>query len=51
MTAFTRLRQTRNNIIGAVMTKAKGSAGGSYYNYDYYYTYGDKKSLENKAAA
>jgi capsular exopolysaccharide synthesis family protein len=51
MTAFTRLRQARNNIIGAVMTKAKGSAGGSYYNYDYYYTYGDKKSLENKAAA
>jgi capsular exopolysaccharide synthesis family protein len=50
LSAFTRLRQARNNIIGTVMTKAKGQAGGSYYNYDYYYTYGDKKSLENKAA-
>jgi capsular exopolysaccharide synthesis family protein len=43
--AFTRLRQARSNVIGVVMTKAKGSSGGAYYNYDYYYAYGDKKAL------
>lgn len=48
--AFNRLRQARTNIIGVVMTKAKGSAGGdSYYNYDYYYSYGERKSLKNAA--
>ncbi|WGZ96006.1 MAG: polysaccharide biosynthesis tyrosine autokinase [Candidatus Thiothrix putei] len=47
--AFQRLRQARNNVIGVVMTKAKGNTGGAYYNYDYYYSYGDKKALENKA--
>lgn len=48
--AFSRLRQARNNVIGIVMTKAKGSAGSAYYNYDYYYTYSDKKALGSKAA-
>lgn len=51
LAAFTRLRQARNHIIGTVMTKAKGNAGGSYYNYDYYYSYGEKKVLDHKAAA
>ncbi|MEB4593333.1 polysaccharide biosynthesis tyrosine autokinase [Candidatus Thiothrix sp. Deng01] len=48
--AFNRLRQARTNIIGVVMTKAKGNAGGdSYYNYDYYYSYGERKTLKNAA--
>ncbi|WML90389.1 polysaccharide biosynthesis tyrosine autokinase [Thiothrix lacustris] len=47
--AFQRLRQARNNVIGVVMTKAKGNTGGAYYNYDYYYSYGDKKALDTKA--
>lgn len=45
--AFNRLRQARTNIIGVVMTKARGNAGGdSYYNYDYYYAYGERKALK-----
>lgn len=47
--AFNRLRQARNNVIGVIMTKARGHAGDSYYNYDYYYTYGDKKALQKAA--
>ena len=47
--AYTRLRQARAHVIGVVMTKAKGSSADSYYNYDYYYAYGDKKSLAEKA--
>jgi capsular exopolysaccharide synthesis family protein len=47
--AYTRLRQARANVIGVVMTKAKGSSGGAYYNYDYYYAYGDRKALSDKA--
>ena len=47
--AFNRLRQARTNVIGVIMTKAKGHAGDSYYNYDYYYTYGDKKALQKAA--
>ncbi|SEA74119.1 capsular exopolysaccharide family [Thiothrix caldifontis] len=47
--AFQRLRQARNNVIGVVMTKAKGNTSGAYYNYDYYYTYGDKKALASKS--
>lgn len=47
LAAFNRLRQARTNVIGVVMTKAKGSASSdSYYNYDYYYTYGERKALK-----
>ncbi|OQX08784.1 MAG: hypothetical protein BWK73_24545 [Thiothrix lacustris] len=61
--AFERLRQARNNILGVIMTKAKSNAGdSSYYNYEYYYSYGHdggeegngrtpKKSLSGKKAA
>lgn len=47
--AFARLRQARTNVIGVVLTKARGSSGDSYYNYEYYYAYGDRKALEGRA--